>query len=186
MMTLNELTEAICTTIKTWLPELKTCTPHGGRFDGKEIARVSGRAPAVFVAVLSTGKGIEVGNGQQDVPVTFAAYVAATDQRKLARAQAALNMVEGLVSRIYQQNWGFPDRVYAAKPAASRNLYSGIIAQKGVALWAVTWPQTVRLGEDVYRTEFPMPSELYLGMAPDIGEGHEDDYRLIAGREVPE
>lgn len=184
-MTLNDLLMSICSQIKTWLPDLKTCEPHGGRFDKNEIKRVSGRAPAVYVAVLATGRPEPVGTGEQDVPVTFAAYAVAIDKPKLSKAVAALNITELLVTRIYAQQWGRPEHVFGAGPASSRNLYSGVIATKGVALWAVTWRQTVRVGDDVFVTDLPMPSTLYLGISPEIGEGHESDYEEINEGSLP-
>ncbi len=184
-MMLNDLIEAICKQVKTWLPELKTCESHGGRIDKDEIKRMSGRAPAVYVAVMATGKPEEVGTGEQDVPVTFVAYVVTSDKPKLPRAVAALNMTEFLIERIYGRKWGFEDNVFSAGTAASKNLYSGKIATKGIALWAVTWSQTVRLGDDIFKATLPMPTQLYIGFSPDVGEGNEADYELASGEETP-
>lgn len=184
-MTLNDVINSICKQIKTWLPDLKTCESHGGRFDLKEIQRISGQAPAVYVSILATGKPKEVGTGEQDIPVTFAAYVVATDRNKLPRAVAALNMTECLIVKVCGQNWGYPDQVFGAGTASSKNLYSGMIAKKGVALWAVTWQQTVRVGDDIFKTDLPMPSKLYTGLSPDIGEDNDDDYQVIENEETP-
>lgn len=184
-MTLNELVSDICGQICIWLPDLKTCAPHGGRFDKEEIRRVAGRSPAVYVAVLGLGNGRETGTGELDVPVAFAAYAAAVDKGRLSRDAAALNIVECLVTNIPGQNWGHPEQVMGADPASAKNLYAGVIAQKGVALWAVAWHQNVRVGDDVFTTDLPMPQRLYLGQSPDIGQDHEADYEIIAEKEAP-
>ncbi|MCG8637057.1 MAG: DUF1834 family protein [Desulfobacterales bacterium] len=184
-MTFKDLTDAICGQIKKWMPELKTCESHGGRIDKDEIKRMSGKAPAVYVAVMATGKPKEVGNGEQDVPLTLVAYVVATDKRRLSRADAALNMTQTLIERIYCQKWGFEDKVHSAGTASSKNLYSGKIATKGIALWVVTWQQTVRLGEDMFKSGIPVPKQLYIGFAPETGAEHLDDYKLASDVELP-
>ncbi|MCP3943462.1 MAG: hypothetical protein GY710_18550 [Desulfobacteraceae bacterium] len=178
-MILNDLLNAVCADFKVVFPDLKECKPHGGRFDKKELKRISGKAPAIYVAPIATGKAVATGTGEQDLPVSMAAFVATIDQRKLPRAVSALNLVEGLIARINDQVWGIPDLVHPAGPGAAKNLYSGEIDRIGIALWVVSWQQTVRLGEDIWKTDFPMPTKLYIGFAPDIGEGHEDDYQLI-------
>ena len=181
---INDLLLAVCGQVKAWLPALKTCEPHEGRFDKEELKRVSGRAPAAYAAVLALGRPLVNGSGQQDVPVTFALYVATADRPNLPRRESALNIAEALVARINGQQWGGTDTVFPADAASAKNLYSGAISGKGVALWAVTWSQVVRMGDDVWAVDYPLPTRLYLGFAPDIGEGHEDDYILIAEREA--
>ncbi|BCS94613.1 hypothetical protein DSLASN_02450 [Desulfoluna limicola] len=177
-MSLNDLLKAVCAEFKSHFPSLRTCEPHGGRFDLQELKRISTKAPAVFVAILGTGKVKEVGSGEVDIPVSLAAFVVTKTEGKLPCAESALNVAEGLLTRIPGSNWAC-DGVFGADPATAKNLYSGTIASKGVAMWAVTWTQKVRMGEDAFRTDLPFPSELYVGQSPNVGDGHEGDYMQV-------
>lgn len=178
-MILSDLLDNICKELKLWFPELRECKPHGGRFDKKELKRISGRAPAIYVAPIATGKAMPTGTGQQELPLSIAAFVVTTDQRKLPRAVSALNLVQGLVTGINNQSWGMEEQIFSAGPASSKNLYSGEIDKIGIALWGVSWQQKVLVGENIWKTDLPMPAKLYVGISPDIGKGHEDDYQVI-------
>ena len=51
-------------------------------------------------------------------------------------------------------------------------------------VWCVTTEQTVGIGLDRFKTpDAPLLKELWLGVAPDIGEEHKGDYTLIAKSE---
>lgn len=47
--------------------------------------------------------------------------------------------------------------------------------EKGFESWVVNYTQTVHLGAVWEEADF-LPTEIYLGQAPDIGLGHENDY----------
>lgn len=45
--------------------------------------------------------------------------------------------------------------------------------------WRVEWVQLAFLGESAWNNDGAIPSEVYLGIAPDIGLAHRDDYMRI-------
>lgn len=51
----------------------------------------------------------------------------------------------------------------------------------GYAVWLVEWTHEVRLGHSVWDGDGVMPTEIYLGIAPEIGPPHLDDYVKIGG-----
>ena len=68
--------------------------------------------------------------------------------------------------------WGFfsAPGIGAAEQVRAANLYSGEVDKAGVALWAVTWRQALRLEAADDGTCPPLPAELY---AAAQGEEHE-------------
>jgi len=175
-MKLNDLLKAICNDFKGHFTELKTCEPHGGRFDHKELLKVGGKAPAIYVAALGAAKGKEVGTGEVDIPVSLAAFVVTKSESNLPSAESALNLAGELLTYIPESNWGW-EGVHGADPATAKNLYSG--GNKTVAMWAISWTQNVRMGEDAFKTDLPFPTELYVGQSPDVGDGHDGDYMQV-------
>lgn len=48
------------------------------------------------------------------------------------------------------------------------------------AAWRVEWRQAIDLGDNIWFEPGDLvPDHVWLGQAPDIGFGHEDDYRLV-------
>lgn len=179
--TTNALLEAVCARILEWLPDLGECAVHDGRFSATEVARWAVKAPAVRVSSLGI---VEVGDSgdEQCEPVhQLASVVITRETAGLPRGMAARNIVDRLISGIPRERWGLGG-VGAATNLRADNLYSGSLDKKGVALWGVLWRQTLRLGRPVDE-DCPLPSQLYLGVAPEIGRDHEPDYRRV---DVPE
>lgn len=136
---------------------VRSVEAHGGTFDLDEVKRFALAAPAVRVAMLGLGRVSRYGTGELLAPVNFAAVCVARDEAKAGvgvipkdigcaaiAAQAAL-IVDG-------NRWGWsaepgaPGMVGAPDDLQAENLYSGQIDKTGVALWQVTWTQTIRLG----------------------------------------
>ena len=115
------------------------------------------------------------------------------DAPGLPRGTAARNLVDALELQIFQgvdrtdektgetrcsNRWGL-DGVGPVEQVRSQNLYSGMIDKHGVALWAVSWRQSVRLRPLDEQTDYPIPRRVYLGQAPEIGDGHAQDYDQV-------
>ena len=52
-----------------------------------------------------------------------------------------------LLQIIDSNDWGSDDVVEDPANIKAQNLYSGTIDKTGVAMWAITWIQKIRLGE---------------------------------------
>ena len=59
------------------------------------------------------------------------------------------------------------------------SLNNEALEKAGVALWGISWTQTVVL--QGYEIPLPLPISLYLGQDPNIGPGNEADYSQIGG-----
>ena len=174
-MRIFDLLTAIKTDVKGHITSLKACELHGGRFDRAELKRIAGRTPAIYIAALGHSRSDDPGTGERDIDLSLAAFVVTADRRGLPRIEGAINLVESLLTLIPGNRWG-QSGVFGAAQAASNNFYSGDIDKQGVALWGVSWRQTLRLGQSAWDATGTLPTQVYLGLEPKIGLGHEKDY----------
>jgi hypothetical protein len=176
---LDNYRKAVAAGIRSRITGLRECSPHAGRFDLAELRRISSRTPAVYVAILGIPGIHEAPTGEKDLELAMGIYVVAGDRDGITRDVAAVNIVEALTLLIPGNHWGMSD-VFAAGSVKASNLYSGDVDRRAVALWGISFRQTVRTGEDIWGDNGTLPTDIYLGLAPDIGTGHEDDYTLVA------
>ncbi len=174
-MMLNGALDAIAARMAQAFPALKTCEVHAGRFDADELARISARVPALFVSCLGIPKVTNAGTEQADADAALAVFVLLGSSPGLPRDVAARNVVEALVVLVQNERWGLSG-CGETREIRAENLYGGKIDAQGVALWAVSWRQLLRLGASCFDESGTVPSHLYLGIDPDIGPDHVDDY----------
>ena len=190
----NEFLKAVAAEIKVWIPDLKTCTVHDGRFDRDGLKRFSLQTPAILVSCLGSASVTDRGDGGINADRLWAAFVLTRPAPGLPRGEGARNLVDALELLILRgvertdektgeirssNRWGLKG-VGPAEQVRSQNLYGGTIDSKGVALWTVTWRQALRIRPLSEEEDCPIPSEVYLGQAPEIGAGHEADYERVS------
>ena len=140
--------QAVVDTIAAALPALRACEAHGGRFDAKELQRVSTKSPAVLVAI-TRATGIDLVHGQRAGELTFAAFVCTRDTAEATRADMALQILDGLAGIIPGNRWGLDDAQSEPRSINAQNLFSAGVDRQGVALWGVSWTQSFVLSTDV-------------------------------------
>lgn len=169
------LLAALTAGLSAKLPDLRACEAHPGPVTREEIARFSRQTPAVLTACVGAAAVEEYGDGRADADLQLAAFVLAGDRAALPRDRAALAVVEGVLEWLpgFRPGGG----VIAGPPRQVRaeNLFSGPLDRTGIALWAVSWRQTLRLGSAARPASAPTPKELYAAGAP-----------LPAERDAPE
>ncbi|EGG93496.1 hypothetical protein IMCC1989_1152 [gamma proteobacterium IMCC1989] len=171
-----ELRQKVLEKIKEELPDLKEVSLHPGRFNLDELKRIGTKAPAVYVSLMGTPTVKRIETGENEVYIRLAAFIVTRDERKLPKDEAALAIVESLLVVIPCQRWGLKNTSDAVNVKAD-NLFNGSIERKGVAMWAITWEQTLRIGEDVWGGGV-LPSEVYVSEDPD--NENEEDYERMA------
>jgi phage gp37-like protein len=144
-MSIETVRTAIVDMIDAEISALKTCEAHPGRFDLTELKRVAANAPAVFVAALATGQQENIG-GDTWAPVSFAAFIVTKDQPGKTRDSLALDIVNALLVLADSNDWDSEDVVEDPVNLRSQNLYSSSIDKNGIAMWAITWQQKIKLG----------------------------------------
>jgi hypothetical protein len=160
-MSIMTLLNAIKMAIHTALPELRRCEVHGGRFDLAELKRVATQTPAVFVSLLATPSLETPGTGEHDIELSIAIYVVTSDKVSLPRVVSVVNLTQALLMLIDLNKWGL---VKVGLPADinSQNLYSGDVDKHGIAMWAISFKQKIRLGTDMWLENGVLPSQFYI------------------------
>lgn len=181
MSALVDMQGKVVATIAALMPDLKECKPHPGRFTREELDKFRVKSPSVHVAVPSIRNPSSSGGVLQcsvkTVLVLTAKNTVDADDKAFNRADAAMNMVAAILLALPSATLGAG--IGPCEDISADNLYGSSDDKQGVAMWAIHWNNTVTLSPKV--EEGVLPSELYLGFAPDIGTGHEEDYTQIAG-----
>ena len=83
-----------------------------------------------------------------------------------------------LMNHLRFRRWGYPGAVsdpqaISAQPGEFKPGLAGFDS------YLVRWEQVVQLGQDEWNTAGIVPATVYLGIAPEIGAEHVDDYQQI-------
>lgn len=132
--------------------------------------------PAALIDVEGMREGQDDGQGQLPVVLRFVAYCilsTATDKAEIE----IQNFATELFRLVRRNTWGIqgvdiPENLEAVPADFGPD-------KPGYEIWAVTWEQTIRVGGSVWEGG-SRPSTVFLGVAPDIGPPHVDDYRQMA------
>ena len=173
-MKIDALLKAIQTAVKGRLPSLRQCDIHGGRFDGEELKRRAARTPAVLIVCLGADKITPSDTGARDLHLALTAFIITRDTPKLTRQSAAMTIAETVIDLVTDNR--FTEGAFPAERVKMQNLYAGPIDRHGVALWAVSWVQRLRTGAPAADQDGKIPEYLYVGISPDTGRDHIDDY----------
>lgn len=179
---------AVCASVQDYLPGLKTCEPHGGRFNLAELKRFATRAPGFLLAVTALDEPEADAFGVSYLARCSAVLVTkdvlpGNGQPKRQQDEVGLDLTAHLLPWIVAKTWNIEDHCWPAGMAMGRNLYNTDLDKTGVAFWHIAWSQRVRLGgsEESQAEICPVPTELYVGIDPEVGPDHLDDYVRIGG-----
>lgn len=143
--------------------------------------------PAILLDVSEMEVDMEMDPGTEQVAtrLSFSAFVIISglqdgNTKLNIRLQAA-----ALVSWLNMRHWNDPNNpgeFLPSDPARPVGAYRDDFDPRldRYEVWRVDWEQVVYLGQSVFDTTFK-PSRIWLGLAPDIGEGHKDDYVELTG-----
>lgn len=175
MSRLLDLRERIVEAIKARLPTWDVAG-HLGRFRAADLTSFLTKAPAVRVAVLGFSDPLLEEDGLIRVRAKLGVYIATKDQgAKLSRDEAGVAAAEAISLLVAGSRFGVTYVRDAAAPSG-QNLFSDETLKLGVALWALDWDQEVLLDAQPDAQEGDPLKALFIGLSPDIGPGHEDDY----------
>lgn len=180
MSQLLELRTAVINAIKPALPGFDVAG-HLGRFAPADLNQFLLKAPAVRVAVLGlTNTRIILGDDEAEYlagVAKLAIVVITKDQgARLSREEAAIAASERICKLAIGARWGLPF-TRAADAPSGQTVYNDATLSKGVAIWGIELAQPVVLSpaDDGGAPAGPL-SALWLGIAPEIGAAHRDDY----------
>lgn len=176
------LLDAITGDLRAQLTGLRTCEVHDGRWDADEIKRWSKRTPAMLVAWMGTAQVEMPGIRWSDCDQELAAFIMTSTGLRagapaagrggaiLKRGEASRALVDWLLLYIPRARWGFTGDVGAATEIRARNLYSGTVDKRNLAVWTVTWRQKLRLEAPDSGVVLPPARELYSSAQDDPHE----------------
>lgn len=174
-MIISDLRQAIVDTINDTIndqnnPEavINTAKTHPGRFNQEELSRMAaGRLPQVLVAIINAPAIKPGDNEQAEISLRFAAFIITADMPTLPKDIGALNLVEAVGAIVPNNRWGQTGkRLSTPQNISAENLYSGTLDNIGVAVWAITWNQSIYAGADAFKDPILL-KELYVTCNPD-------------------
>ncbi|MDG4811659.1 hypothetical protein P8629_01440 [Hydrogenovibrio sp. 3SP14C1] len=159
----NDILNAIREKLKDVFTDLRSCEVHPGRFTLKELKSTSAKSPAARVSCLGTAKNINMANGQVKSEKQFVVYFVTKDKSGLSKDDAIRNLVDDMTLLLDSDMTRWLPGTGAPSNVKDDNLYSSEIDRQGVMLWAVSWRQTITLGDDQFIEDGTIPTEIYAG-----------------------
>ncbi|MEN0088814.1 MAG: phage protein Gp37 [Pseudomonadota bacterium] len=167
--------------IKSKLPAVKTVEAHPGYFEADSMKRLSGKAPAVYVAFRGTDRGSSNGGEQVELMATFAAFVVTVGASDMRDAQG-INLSEMVAALVLQH----PESVPAGGQATDFEITSLGSANGNsngsISLFGVSWKCEIQVGmfDNFLFDELDDPT-VYLGdlAGADVVLDYETDETLV-------
>lgn len=141
--------------------------------------------PAIFFELTGlTPSADDPGTEQSEMIASFTLYVLVSYRTEAAK-MAVRELAGKLCNLIYYNRWGLkigaaeltgaqPDQ-FSVEPGGSGNG-----SMQCFETWSIDWTHEILLGTSVWDTDpEPIPTEVYVGIDPDIGPDHIDDYQQV-------
>ena len=178
---IGSLERAICESLAA-LPGVATARPYAGELGDTQKATL--QVPALLVALARLAIEPDPGSGEVLARAEWSCFVCVRQARAAeARGAEAWALTEAVLVAARANTWG----VAGCSPAVlmqAAPLWH--LEERALAVREVRWTQLLRLGVSEWLSGIA-PSEIYLGIAPRIGEmgGTVDDYWPIAAEALP-
>lgn len=169
---LADFLAAVIEGLQAQLPEDHPCALRGGRLRQEELKRLDTVTPGVFISVTTLNGGHS--SDSRHLALSLMASVVCRDQNSVSKDLSALGIIETLHRHIPSQTWGL-DSAHPASRCRASNRHSAELDSCGLALWELTWQQTLQLEGSALEQDRPRPTEIYLGINPQ----EEQDYRPL-------
>lgn len=193
-LSITALHEAIKTTLRAAFPtsgtnavQLVDCYT---RFDKKLTA-----TPAILfemTAIDPSSEGDDIGTEQLYVTLSFSAHICVS-YRETAAKIAVRELVTAVMGEIWDNRWGVRGLTGAEITGAQEEQFSvepggsGNGAMQQYESWRIDWTQDGLIGTNVWNTDpEAIPTMVYLGIAPLVGEEHIDDYHQVIPKQEGE
>ena len=176
-----KLRKAVIKNLRHRFPALQECKAQPGVFSISENESTVFRTPSLRVAVLDIKRDDSFSDTWCSLVVRMVTYVIVRKaNHALLNDDTNINIVEDLLGYIDGQVWQSDD-VFPASNVRAENLYSQVRHVPNMMLWSVMWEQKIH-SHPMAEKDGQLPTQLYLGMAPDIGAEHEQSYYQISGK----
>lgn len=142
-MTIVAQRAAIAAAVEAGVTAFESVATFGGEFSVADILRYAVKSPAARVGCVGFSDGVYEA-GTKAIIIQWIIVIVTRDGTVKRDAQA-LTLTEAVTGLVLGNNWG----LQTGRPTdvRGRNLYSGEIDKKGLAIWAVTWVQRLEVDE---------------------------------------
>ncbi len=166
----EQLHEAMKAEISKQIPVLSTVEAYNPGY------RDAIKTPAVLLEIVDMEPGRKTGDGRLPVTAMFVAHCCLSVKTERVELEVR-NFAAKLMQVIDRNRWGLGD---AVEQPVDLGACPGLFKpdDKGFESWVVVWKQTVHLG-DVWQDADFLPTDVYIGEAPNIGAAHKDDYEKV-------
>lgn len=128
--------------IVTAVPAARSVELHGGRFDLAELKRISTRAPAIRLAILSVATTEHTSRARLRYDIQWIAVIIAQGTSQTARADQALTLADTLLAQLPRSKLGIPGaEMIGTDSIRASNAYNGAIDRINIASWVIEWRQ---------------------------------------------
>lgn len=153
-MTLNELQDAIVSTLATALGSTITVSACDGEYSADSIRRYASAAPAVHVAITGFDSDKTIISGEATAEVKPVLFLTTKRTPLVSPGRGVQILATSVLRSISEvgQVWGLNDPAQAPRNIKGKNLYASDLDKMQVALWAISWSQLVDLvsGDESY------------------------------------
>lgn len=163
------------------IDHLKSAFPAVGCIEEYPRLRKKIVAPAILVELADAIPAADTGTEQLCLSARFEARIV-FDQVAVPPAKPdmqALTLAAAAAQAIYKQGRFAAGAGSAKEFRIEPDQFKPELA--GYCVWLVTWTHEIRLGTSIWDGEGILPTEIYAGISPEIGDGHEDDYVKVGG-----
>lgn len=137
-------------------------------------------SPAVLLEAVSIKPGKKLSGGRFPIIIEFAAHCILSMKTEKVQLEIR-NLATRLMQVVNENRWGIEHSRLPTELSAFPGMFSDKL---GFESWVVSWEQEFHLGEINLGADW-LPTQVYIGEAPQIGESHENDYTLTVTTPSP-
>lgn len=151
---------------------------YAGQFSAMDLQRVLIKTPSILVDFAGAEVQDNTGTGEIDLICQFGAYCLSRRANNLhARNSSSHDLAQAVAVRIAQNRFGLP-KVQPPVKIRLKPLNQITFMDNALGVVAVTWEQALRVGQSVW-VGGQTPTEVWLGLSPEIGAAHINQYEQL-------
>jgi hypothetical protein len=164
-------------------PDLRQCELHPGDLGEHEIKSIAPHCPAILISLGLVKPFEDMGDNTRNYPLVPVIYIITRDEPGLTRFEVAVTLVQSVLEIVHDNHFKVKG-VSAPTELSAKNLFTGQVDREQVSLWAIRFTQKLRVGTSLIDDSGVLPKDLYIGISPEIGQKHEDDYVQVDSLQV--
>ncbi|WP_305817543.1 hypothetical protein [Photobacterium leiognathi] len=143
--------------------------------------KINAIGPAIFWGVTSIAPAGSNGSGEMDMQLTVTVLVAVSTQKANSEIHVR-DLATYLIANIHDNRLDLgAGYKHATVTRSESSEFEPNLA--GFSVWSIEFEQVITIGANkITATEFA-PGKVFVGLAPDIGAAHVDDYELVYEKE---